>query len=542
MTDHLDRGRDAFDRQAWAQAYESLREAAAFEPLEVDDLERLASAAYLTGRSEDSAEVWTRAHQQCAQLGDIARAARCAFWLAFALLNNGEVERGGGWIDRGQRLLDDRKVSCVEQGYLRYAAALRDMFSGDGEGAFRCFNEAAGIGERYQEPELLVLARIGLGRCLIYGGDIAAGLGLLDEAMVAVEARELSAIAVGDAYCTVIEGCVELFDLRRATTWTAALSRWCDQQPELVLYRTECLVHRAELMHLHGAWADALAELEDFATRVAGPAMRLLGALAYLRGDLYRLSGDFAKAEEAYRTAVEHDHDPQPGLALLRLAQGQLPAADSSIRRAVAECGEPTVRARLLGPYARIVIAAGDIEAARTAADELRALSESLDQPYVLAVAAQTSGIVLLAEEQPAAALVELRRAWVSWRELDAPYDAASARVQVALACRALRDDDGASMELDAARAQFAALGASLDVAIVDRLADPQRPIDSFGLSPRELEVLALIAAGRSNRQIADELFISEKTVASHVTHILTKLGQPSRTAAAAFAHRHGLA
>jgi DNA-binding NarL/FixJ family response regulator len=542
VTGHLQRGRDAFDRYAWDQAYQHLSVAAGDVPLDVEDLERLASAAYLTGRSADSADAWTRAHQQCAQLGDVARAARCAFWLAFALLNNGEVERGGGWIDRAQRLLDDRKIACVEQGYLRYAAALRNMFTGDGEGAFTCFTEAAAIGGRYGEAELVALARIGLGRCLIYQGDITAGLGLLDEAMVAVEARELSAIAVGDAYCTVIDGCTELFDMRRAATWTGALRRWCDQQPELVLYRTECLVHRAELMQLHGAWADALHELEDFAARVAVPATRLLGALAYLRGDLYRLTGELDNAEHAYRSAAHLDHNTQPGVALLRLAEGRLPAADAAIRRALTEAGDdPMTRASLFGPYIEIVTAAGDINAARGAADELTVLSRTLDQPYLHALAAQANGSVLLAEAQPAAALVELRRAWAGWRDLDAPYHAARVRIRVALACRALGDDDGASMELEAARAQLAQLGATLDIAAVDRLTNRDDKADTSGLTARELEVLALIAKGRSNREIANDLFISEKTVATHVTHVLTKLGLPSRTAAASYAYQHKL-
>src|SRR5688500_10829940 len=213
MGDGLDRGRDAFDRQAWRRAYEDLAEADQDEPLEIDDLERLASAAYLVGQSDQSSDVWARAHEECARIGEVARAARCAFWLAFALLNNGELGRGGGWVDRAQRLLDGRKLDCVEQGYLRYAAALRDVFSGDVGTALEGFTKAAGAGERFLDPELTTLARIGQGRCLIYVGQIDQGVALLDDAMVAVGAREVSPIAVGDAYCTVIEGVHELFDI-----------------------------------------------------------------------------------------------------------------------------------------------------------------------------------------------------------------------------------------------------------------------------------------------------------------------------------------
>src|SRR5688572_12287417 len=327
MGDGVDRGRDAFNRQAWRRAYEDLAGADHEEPLEIDDLERLASAAYLVGRSDESSNAWARAHQECSHIGEVARAARCAFWLAFSLLNSGEVARGGGWVDRAQRLLDDRKLDCVEQGYLRYAAALRSVFSGDAVTALEGFSQAAGMGERFRDPELTTLARIGQGRCLIYVGRIEEGVALLDEAMVAVGAEEISPIAVGDAYCTVIEGCHELFDVHRAERWTAALAEWCSAQPELVLYRGECLIHRAEIMQLHGAWSDALEEAQRACSsgRVAQP--RVLGAASYLQAELHRLRGEFTAAEEAYRRANELGYGPQPGLALLRLAEGRADAA-----------------------------------------------------------------------------------------------------------------------------------------------------------------------------------------------------------------------
>ena len=541
MGDRLAQGRDAFDRQAWSRAYDDLAGAAEDEPLVVDDLERLAAAAYLTGRRRESSDAWTQAHQQCARIGEVARAARCAFWLAFALLNNGEVERGGGWVDRAQRLLDDRKLECVEQGYIRYTAALRAMFTGDGEGAFERFNQAAAIGERYHEPQLLALARIGIGRCLIYQGEVAAGVALLDEAMVAVETQELSPIAVGDAYCTVIDGCVELFDIRRAQVWTTALGQWCDQQPELVLYRTECLVHRAEIMQFRGEWSEAITELEQFVLRLAGPGDRMLSAIEYLRGELHRVRGELADAERAYRSAGALGRDTQPGMALLRLAQGRVAPADAAIRRAVAEADDPMTRARLLGPFVEIVIEAGDVAAAGAAAAELAELAELFDQPFLRSLAAHARGSVLVAEADAAAAIGELRRAWNGWRALDAPYEAARARLLLGVACEALGDDDGAALELDAARTVFAQLGATPDVARVDRLLGNARSLAAGALSARECEVLALVAVGRSNREISQQLVISEKTVASHISHILTKLGLPSRTAAAAYAYEHRL-
>jgi DNA-binding CsgD family transcriptional regulator len=539
--DGLDQGRDAFDRQAWGRAYEHLSAAAQEEPLEVEDLERLAAAAYLAGYGEESSDLWAKASSECARIGEVARAARCAFWLAFALLNGGELARGGGWIDRAQRLLDQRHLDCVEQGYLRYGAALRAVFSGELDAALTGFHEAAGMGERYQDPELTALARIGEGRCLIYSGEVAAGVALLDEAIVAVEANEVSAIATGDAYCTVIDGCVELFDVARVREWTAALTRWCDAQPELVLYRGQCLVHRAEVLRLRGGWDEALEELERARARMVEPAYpRILGAAAYVRAEVHRLRGEFVAAEDAYRNAGELGRQPQPGLALLRLAQGQTDVAAAAIRRAEQEAEDPLTRAGLLGPYVEILLAAGDVDGATPAADAMEAIAADLGQPYLEAVAAQATGMTLLAAGDPGGALLALRRAWSGWHRLEAPYQAARARVQIALACRALGDDDGAEMELDAARAAFEALGAIPDAAAVAALAPgaEQRP---GGLTARELEVLALLASGSTNRQIADQLVISEKTVASHVGHIFTKLGLSSRSAATAYAYEHGL-
>lgn len=537
----IERGRDAFDRQAWGRAYEHLSAAARDEQLEVADLERLAAAAYLAGYGEESSDVWAKASSECARIGDVARAARCAFWLAFALLNGGELARGGGWIDRAQRLLDQRHLDCVEQGYLRYGAALRAVFSGDVDAALTGFHSAAGMGERFQDAELTTLARIGEGRCLIYSGDVAGGMALLDEAMVAVGANEVSAIATGDAYCTVIEGCHELFDVARAREWTAALSRWCEAQPELVLYRGQCLVHRAEILQLRGAWDEAIEELELAIARLAEPASpRILGAAAYVRAEIHRLRGEFAPAEDAYRQAAEHGREPQPGLALLRLAQGRTDVAGAAIRRAEQEADDLLTRARVLGPYIEIVLAAGDVDAAQPAAGALEAIAAELRQPYVDAVAAHANGMTLLAAGDCRSALAALRTAWIGWHRLEAPHEAARSRVQIALACRALGDHDSATMELDAARAAFEALGAIPDAAAVTALAGDadQRP---GGLTPRELEVLALVARGSTNRQIADLLVISEKTVASHVGHIFTKLNLTSRSAATAYAYEHGL-
>ena len=469
----------------------------------------------------------------------MARAARCAFWLAFGLLNNGDLARGGGWVDRAQRLLDDAGLECVEQGYLRYPVALRAIFEGDGATAHAAFVAATEIGARFGDVELVTLARVGVGRCLIYMGEVAEGVGLLDEAMVAVSAREVSPIAVGDVYCTVIEACQELFDLRRVHEWTAALSHWCESQPDLVLYRGQCLVHRAEIMLLHGSWPDAMEEAVRACEWLADDAA--VGAAFYQRAELHRLRGEFENAEVAYRRANELGREPQPGLALLRLGQGHVGAADAAIRRVFDEAQEPIVRVPVLGAYVEIVLAVGDVAAARVAADELALIAGGLNAPFIGARTETCAGAVLLAEGDPRAALAALRRAWSSWQELGAPYESARVRLLIGLAFRALGDDDGADMELDAARSALQQLDAATELARVEAFSGILADVAPDGLTARELEVLTLVATGRTNRAIADDLFISEKTVARHVSNIFVKLGLSSRSAATAYAYEHDL-
>ena len=512
--------------------------AAVVEPLEVDDLERLASAAYLAGLSDESRAAWINAHEKCADVGDVARAVRCAFWLAFALLNGGDLARGGGWIDRAQRLLDGRKIDCVERGYLRYATAMRATFSGDVSAGYEAFHAAAEIGVLFHDPELAALARIGEGRCLIYLDRVGEGVALLDEGMVAIEANDVSAIAIGDAYCTVIEGCNELFDVRRAHAWTASLSHWVDGQPELMLYRGQCLIHRAEMLYLRGDWDAAADQIEQACRRLAHlmghPA---LGAAAYLKGDLHRLRGQDRAAEAEFRLASELGHDPQPGLALLRLATGKVEAAAAAIRRAYREAGDP-MSAPDWQPATSRSPSLTVIAAARSAADELGTVASALGTPLLTALHLKALGAVLLAEEQPEPALTALRQALAGWRELDAAYEAARTRMLIAAACRAVGDNDSAEMELAGAIPVFDRLNAVHDAAAA-RAGLPAAP-PSSGLTSRE-EVLALIATGLTNREIAGRLVVSEKTVATHVSHILTKLGLPSRAAATAYAYEHGL-
>jgi DNA-binding CsgD family transcriptional regulator len=523
----------------WSESYDRLSEADRQSGLGPDELEQLARAAYMLGRYDDYLSGLERAHQLHVEAGDTVRAARCAFWVGLQLMLEGEQARASGWLSRAHRLVGGERSDCVERGYLLIPILKQHEARADYEAAYGVAGEMAEVAERFADADLLALAIHEQGRALLSQGRIEEGLALLDEAMVAVTAGELSPIVTGLLYCSVIDGCHEVYALRRAGEWTAALTRWCSRQPDMVSFTGRCLVHRAEIMQMRGEWPDALEEAQRAARRLANDANRSAPAEAlYRQGELRRLRGEFAEAEEAYREASRLGMQPQPGFALLRLAQRRHEAAAAAIRRVLAESTAPVARASVLPAFVEIALAVGDVPAARDACRGLEEIAAGDEGGMLAALAAQGRGAAELAGGDADTALGHLREAARLWQDLDVPYEGARARALIGVACRALGDGDAAELELAAARETLTALGAAPDLERLDALAPSPDP---HGLTARELEVLRLVAAGDTNKEIAAALVLSNRTVDRHLSNIFAKLGVSSRAAATAYAYQHQL-
>jgi len=541
--DPLELGRASFKRRAWSDTCRLLQEADARTPLEAKDLEALATAAYLACRDAESEAAWSRAHQVHLERGDREAAAGCALWLAFGLFHRGAAAPGGGWIARAGRLLEEAGHDSVIRGYLLVFDAIRRIDTGDLSGSHATFQQAFEIAQRFGDRDLAGLAGHGRGRALVRQGRVADGMTLLDEAMVSVVADEVSPVLAGDIYCSVLEACREVFDWRRAREWTASLAQWCGSQPDLVRYRGECLIYRAEILQLQGDWPSALRDAqqacEQLTTRPGQPA---LGAAFYRVGEIHRLCGEFNRADDAYRQAAQSGRRPQPGLALLRLARGEAAEAVTALRAVLDDTTERRIRARMLPALIEAELARGEGDAARAAAAELMEIAAVFDAPVLRALCAHANGAVQLAHGDARGALAGLRDAWAKWRELGMPYEEAQTRLLMAVASARLGDTDTRDIEMDAARQMLKRLGAAGVFTGVAELSKTSHPAKgAAGLSPREEQVLRLVATGKTNRAIAEELFISEKTVARHVSNIFNKLGVSSRAAATAYAYQRDL-
>jgi DNA-binding NarL/FixJ family response regulator len=539
MTQLIEAGQEAFRGRDWVASREAFIAAREKGDLRARDFDALAESSWWLGEIDESLAAYEAAHRLHLKEGEPGRASMSAMFLAVHSTTRGDVSIGSGWMNRVHRLLSDQPEGA-EHGYPSYLQIFSDMARGDLEGAASLARGMQEIGRRFRDPNLIALGVLGEGRALIKGGTVGEGMRLLDEAMLAALSEELHPMWTGAIYCHLMDVCRELSDLRRAGEWTRAASRWCETLPKAALYRGICRVHRAQVLQAQGEWEEAEQEAILACDDARSMHVVTVAEGQYELGEVRRLRGDLEGAEDAYKRAHELGRHPQPGLALLRLAQGRVDAGAASIRAALAgETFDRLARARLCAAQVEIALAAGDTETARLASQELEATAKVFGSSGLHAASEQASGAVLLADNKASESLRALRAAYRLWQELDAPYNGARSRLLLAVAFRALGDDDAAALELSAAHRVFERLGATLDARRVAELRNHSSLPD--GLTEREAQVLRLVATGKSNRGIATDLVLSQKTVERHLSNIFSKLGISSRTEATAYAFEHGL-
>lgn len=538
----MEQAADHFARGDWLAAYDAWSDVG-LDGLSAAELDQFSTAAGLVGHHDDLVRALQRAFVRSQDEGDARGAVRSAFRLAMSTASHGEQALSAGWLGRATELVEEIGGDSPERGWLAFMRMFRAIGTGDFAEAQILADEAAATGRQFHDADLIAMAVCAQGRVALYGGRFTEGLAHLDEAMVRVIAGEVSPFIAGHVYCTAIEGCQEVSDFGRVAEWTAALERWCDAQPGLLAFTGQCAVHRGQLMRLRGAWDDALREYSLAAERYLELGTPdAVGLTALETGDVLRLRGDFEGADAAYQRAADLGVDPQPGLALLWLASGRGTAALAAVDRLLAEPGGPVQRCHLLPAAIEVLLAVDHddrADRARPLATELAALASSIGSVVLSAAAAQAMGAVELASGDAAGALPYLRKAHQLWTQASSPYDAAVARLHTGRCLLALADESSAERELSAARTAFRRLGAVPMADLASSLLAPESL--PGGLTAREVEVLRLVAAGRSNPQIAAELVLSEKTVARHLSNIFGKLDVGSRTAAAAYAFERGL-
>jgi len=539
----VERGRAAYDNRAWQECWAVLSEADSAGSLAAPDLMKLAVSGYLVGNDDAAIDAFSRAYTLCLDSGDLRGAARSAFYLSFLLSSTNEPARSSAWAARAHELVEQHQLGGAEAAlHIAYQARMA-LEAGDAAGALEIAARAVQVGRDTGDAEVRTLGLLTAAHARIELRQFAEASACIDEVMLAVSGSELPAPVAGVAYCSVIAACFRSHDVARAREWTAALSSWCDAQPGLVPFRGVCLVHRAELMTMSGNWAEAQLEVARARDQVRQP---VVGEAYYRQGELHRLRGEFADAESAYRRANTWGRQPEPGLVRLRVAQGRLDTAAVTVRRLHSDVKDPTVRADVLAACVDVGVRVQDVELARAASVELDGIAADVDSRLLRAMAARATGQVELADGRCAEGLAALRRSWRIWQDLEMPYEGAVTRVLIGECLQLLGDGDAAQMEFDAAQWWFTQLGAEPDAARVATLArggeqSADRPPPTGGLTDREVQVLRLVASGGTNRAIAAELFLSEKTVARHISNIFTKLGVSSRSAATAYAYDHGL-
>jgi ATP/maltotriose-dependent transcriptional regulator MalT len=537
-TDPVTQGRRAAANGEWAEAYEAL---SSVDPASLgpDVLEVLADAAWWVFDEHAAIQARQRAYAGYAAAGDDARAGAVAARLAIDHFSRGNPSVGGGWLAKAHRHLDG-EPECIELGMLWTMEATVRRYGGDLDGSIELAQRAAALARRLNEGGGLAMAIHTEGLAHIAAGRIPQGLTLLDEAMTSVLAGELDPFLTGVVYCNVIGACLEIADLGRASEWSAAARDWCDSLSAESPFHSLCRVNRAHVARLAGAWAEAEAEASLAADEMERTDAPEIGSALLELAEIRRRRGDLEGSAAAFERAQVYGADPQPGRALLALARGKPREAAAALRSARDGPLTAPERVRLLAACVEVGIASGDPAEARACAAELREATAALATPALQAMADHADGAVFLAEADPEAALSPLRRACGAWADLQFPYEHARSRQALGTAMRATGDEEGGEGELRAARDAFERLGARLDVAAVDALLGPDDALPA-GLSAREAEVLRLVASGKTNRDIAVELVLSEHTVGRHLQNIYGKIGVGSRAAATAFVFEHGL-
>ncbi|WP_457100923.1 LuxR C-terminal-related transcriptional regulator [Microbacterium sp. P5_E9] len=534
----LDGGRVTATLNDWTARFDRLSRESAATGLSAEDFDDLGLAAWFIGRTDESERAWDAAHRAYLAAGDVDAAIRCVFWIGFTLSEQGDGIRGGAWMGRLFELAHSAGVSRDSEAIVVMCRSVAAFVQGRADESIVLAREAVELARTAADADVEVLATMSLGRALVATGRIEEGFAQMDQVMVAISSHAVSDRVAGPAYCAVIASCLARWDIERAKSWTRNLSAWCDMQQGLKPFRGECSVLRAVVLRIGGEWSEAERTLTEVAAHESRPETK--ENAIYGLAELHRLAGRRGEAEAGYRLAADLGREVQPGLGLLRRDEGDVATARTGIARALDAADQPNRRADLLAAQVELIVDT-DLDAADRAASELEALAQVLDTVYLHGQAERARGIVLIATGDAGSAFPLLRRSWAAWRRLDAPYEAALTRVQLGRAARAMGDEEGAQLEFDAARAGLTALGAVPDLDRLERIAKPFAPAVAGGLTPREGEVLRLIAQGRSNRGIANELFLSERTVARHVSNILAKLALPNRAAATAFAFEHGM-
>jgi DNA-binding CsgD family transcriptional regulator len=508
--------------------------------LTVEDLESWAEAAQVIGRIDEAIAVLARCFELRAEAGDMYEATRATYWLWSAhVFARGEFAIAAGWVARAGSLAEEQ--GSGEYGWLLIPRAYGCLGRGDYTAAEGLLHRATELGIGRGDTDLITIATTMRGRASLKLGSLESGLALLDQAMVRILSRSTSPRATSVMYCAAIGSCYEVQEIARAAEWSVALDQWLGTLPRLGgAYFGNCRIYRAILMRLRGDWSRAQAELEQACRDLAVDGKLVAGHAWYELGELRRRQGE-PGVEKAFEQATAFGHVAQPGLALYRLSQGNAQAAGAGLHRVLAERERADDRLPLLPAVVEVCLAAGQIDEAKGVIAEMESTAQTYPTTAMLAIVDGARGAVALMEDRPAGALARLREASDRWRELDAPFETAQVGVRIGEACRALGDEEGARMEFRAALATFERIGARPDASRVRGLLSGQNAHLAV-LSPREIEVLRLIAAGRTNAEIATQLFLSERTIHRHVSNILTKLDVRSRTSAATYAVQHGLA